>query len=193
MPFYDNCSSVIASVARFPRATLLRILFTLVFPYTRYMLQGQLIYMHGYRPGRVELLCLSSKKNVFILNPIIVFVYRCCCVYSFIFCISCIVKMLESSRRGSLLPHSRWLQWGGGRSTSLSHTSLDLTPSTACTGSHVAGGWEGGGEGFREVIVPVSLPPPHRVFPFLHFHFLFLLVYIVISLRLGFSSGFFPN
>ena len=108
------------------------------------------------------------KKNVFILNLIIVFVYSFCCVYSFIFCISCIVKMQESSRRGSLLPPSRWFQWGGGRSTSLSHTSLDL-PSNACTGSHVAGGWEG----FREVIVPVSLPPPHRVFPFPAFSFSF--------------------
>ena len=53
---------VIASVARFPRATLLRTLFTEVFPYTRYMLQGRLIYMHGYRPGRVELWCWSFKK-----------------------------------------------------------------------------------------------------------------------------------
>ena len=172
MPFYDNCSPVIASVARFPRATLLRIRFTLVFPYTRYILRGQLIYMHGYGPGRVELLFLSFKKNVFILTPIIVFVYRFCCVYSFIFCISCIVKMQESSRRGSHLPPSRWFQSGGGRSTSLSHTSLDLTPSTACTGAHVAGGWEGAGgiPGSHSTGFP---PAPSQGFPFPAFSFFF--------------------
>ena len=57
--------------------------------------------------------CLLKKK-VFILTPIIVFVYSFCCVYTFIFCISCIAKMQESSRRGSHLPPSRWFQWGWG-------------------------------------------------------------------------------
>ena len=153
MPFYDNCSPVIASVARFPRATLLRILFTLVFLYTRYMLQGQLIYMHGYGPGRVKLLCLSLKRNVFILEPIIVFVCRFCCVYSFNFCISCIVKMQESSRRGSLLRPSRWFQWGGVVGRGGGEVDLSLTHFTRPHSMHwvtrrlwLGGGGGGGGD-----------------------------------------------
>ena len=123
----------------------------------------------------------------FYLNLIFVFVYSFRFVYSFIFCIFCIVKMRESSRQGSLLPPSRWFQWGGGRSTSLSYTSLDLTSSTTCTGPHVAEGWEGveGIPGSHSTGFP---PTPSSGVPFPAFLFL---LYIVIVLRLGFSSGFF--
>ena len=55
--------------------------------------------------------------------------------------------MQESSRGSSLLPPSRWFQRGGWRSSSFSHTSLDLTPVIARTGTYAAGGleWVGGG------------------------------------------------
>ena len=79
--------------------------------------------------------------------------------------------MQEGSRQGSLLPPSRWLQWGGGRSTSLSDTSLALTPSTTCTGPHVAEGWErvGGIPGSHSTGFP---PTPSSGFsPFLHLFF----------------------
>ena len=106
------------------------------------------------------------KKNVFFLHLIFVFVYSFCCVYSFTFCIFCIVKMQESSRQGSLLPPFPLVPVGVGGGRFPSYTSLDLTPSTTCAGPHVAGGWEGAG-GIPGKIVPseehcskkVSLPP----------------------------------
>ena len=116
-----------------------------------------------------KLLCFSKEKCLFLKSNlrVLYIVFVLFIVFNFVY--FCVVTMQESSRQGSLLPPSRWFQWDGGRSTSLSYTSLDLLPSTACTGTHVAGGWEGvvgGGGGFREVIVPVYLPPPHRGFPF---------------------------
>ena len=117
------------------------------------------------------------------------FVYRFPFVYMFIFCIFCIVKMQESSRQGSLLPPSRWFQWGGGgRLPSHTPHSTSLHPPHALghTSPRVGSGWKG----FREVIVPGSLPPPHRGFPLSCIYFSLVYSYI---LRLGFSSGFFPG
>ena len=133
--------------------------------------------MHGYRPGRVELWCYSFKKKVFFLNLIFVFVYSFCCVYSFNFCIFCIVRIQGSSRQGSPPPPPPLplvpVGWGG-EVDSLSYTSLHPPHVLGHTSPGVGRGWEG----FREVIVPGSLPPPHRGFPFPAFFF--FLLYIVI-------------
>ena len=84
--------------------------------------------------------------------------------------------MQESSRQGSLLPPSRWFQWGWGGGRLPSHTphSTSFHPPHALghTSPRVGSGWEG----FREVIVPDSLPPPHRGFPFPAFIFLLYMV-----------------
>ena len=122
------------------------------------------------------------KKNVFILNPIIVFVYSFGFVYIYIFCIFCIVKMRESSRQGSLLPPLPAGSSGveGGRLPSHTPHSTSLLPTHAL--SHTSPGVGTGWEGFREVIVPVYLPPPHRGLPFPAF---ITLLYSYIS-RLGF-------
>ena len=169
------------SLAQFPRAGTHGVFDT------RYMIGSPLTYRPRLGPRRAELWCFL--KNVFFLNLILVFVYSFRFVYSFNFCIICIVKMQESSRQGSLLPPSRWFQWGGGRSTSLSYTSLDLPPSTTCTGPHVAEGWErvGGIPGSHSTGFP---PTPSSGFPLSCIYF--SLVYSYIS-RLGFSSGFFSR
>ena len=143
------------SLAQFPRAGI-----NGAFD-TRYMLGTRLTYRPRLGPRRAELLCF--QKNVFLLNLIFVFVYSFRFVYSFNFCIFCIVTMQESSRQGSLLPPSRW-----------SHsTSLHPPHALGHTSPGVGRGWEG----FREVILPVYLPPPHRGFPFPAF---FSLVYSYI-------------
>ena len=97
--------------------------------------------------------------------------------------------MQGSSRQGLLLPPPRWFQWGGGRSISLSYTSLDLTPSTTCIGPHAAEGWErvGGIPGSHSTGFP---PTPSWGFPLSCIYF--SLVYSYIS-RLGLSSGFFSE
>ena len=88
-------------------------------------------------------MCVFFKKSL-ILNLIFVFVYSFGYVYSFIFCTFCIVKNAGKLSPGIAPPPFPLVTVGWGRSTSLSHTSLDLTPSTACTGSHIARGREGG-------------------------------------------------
>ena len=156
------------SLAQFPRAGTHGVFDT------RYMLGSPLTYRPRLGPRRAELWCFL--KNVFFLNLIFVFVYSFRFVYSFNFCIICIVKMQESSRQGSLLPLPAGFSGvGGGRLPSHTPHSTSLHPPHALghTSSRVGSGWEG----FREVIVPDSLPPPHRGFPFPAFIFL---LYIVI-------------
>ena len=111
-------------------------------------------------------------------------------VYSFIFCISCIVKMQESSRRGSLLPPFPLVPVGWKEvDFPLMHLTLtSLHPSHAL--GHTSPGVGRGWEGFREVIVPDSLPPPHRVPPFLalSFSFLYIVIFCTVRFKLGFFS-----